>query len=181
MSATAGSKLARIGGIPTVAAVVVFAIAATFHVYAVRPAEQRLERLQISLDKRAAKAAGAARPSRLAPQAEVAGKLGQFYAFFDGELTYVDWLARFYDVAQQTQVPIQRVEYRTVEPAGIPLVLHEVSVPVTADYARVRAFSEGVLTAIPVASLDQITFKRQRANQAEVEADLRFSFYLPRK
>lgn len=168
-----------LGGWRGVVAISVFGTAGALHVYAVKPAEERLAALELSIEKRTARAA--AHPSRLKGQAEVAGKLGQFYAYFDGDLSYVDWLARFYDVAERTGVRVQRVDYRTVEPAGIPLVLHEVSVPMTADYARVRAFSEGVLTAVPIASLDQITFRRQRTNQAEVEADLRFSFYLPKK
>jgi hypothetical protein len=175
----AKSLWTALGGWRGAVAIPIFAAAGALHVYAVKPAEQRLAALELSIDKRTEKAA--APLSRLKGQTELAGRLGQFYAYFDGELSYVDWLARFYDVAERTGVNVQRVDYRTVEPAGIPLILHEVSVPITADYARVRAFSEGVLNAVPIASLDQITFRRQRANQAEVEADLRFSFYLPKK
>lgn len=175
MQRNLSSELTRL---PVVLSILVMGVAAAFHAYALKPAEERLAVLERSLVHRTIPAAP---PARLTPQSDVAGKLGQFYAFFDGELSYVDWLARFYDMAERTGVSPQRVDYRRVEPEGIPLVLHEVSIPMTADYSRIRAFSEGVLNAVPVASLDQITFRRQRSDQPEVEADLRFSFYLPKK
>lgn len=176
MSARAESFRNDVGRIPVVLAIVVLGAAAVFHGYAVKPAEERLEALERSIADRAPKAR--ARPLRLTAQDEVAGRLGQFYAFFDGELSYVDWLARFYAAAASSGIATPRVEYRSVEPAGVPLVLHEVSIPVTGDYARIRAFTEGVLNNVPVASLDQITFRRARASEVEVEADLRFTFYL---
>lgn len=162
--------------VPVMLAIVVLGATAIFHGYALKPAEERLQTLERSINDRVPK--GAAQPVQPTPQAELAGRLGQFYAFFDGELTYVDWLARFYAAASSTGIAAPRAEYRSVEPAGVPLVLHEVSIPVTGDYARIRAFAESVLNNVPVASLDQITFRRARAGDAEVEADLRFTFYL---
>ena len=161
---------------PVVLALAVLCSTAAFYIYALGPAEVRLQALEGALAVREPRAA--VQPATLTPQAEIAGQLSQFYAFFDGELSYADWLARFYAAAAATGIAPQRVEYRSVEPAGLPLVLHEVSIPVTADYARIRAFSENVLINVPVASLDQITFRRPRADAAEVEADLRFTFYL---
>lgn len=179
MTRSRQSLWAGLGGMPAILAAIVLCSAGAFHVYAVKPAEQRLAAVERSIEKRAPKPD--VQSARITPRSELADKLGQFYAFFDGELSYVDWLARFYDVAERSGVAVQRVDYRTVEPAGIPLVLHEVSVPIIADYAKVRAFSEGVLNAIPIASLDQITFRRQRSNHPDVEAALLFSFYLPKK
>jgi hypothetical protein len=162
--------------VPVVLALVVLGAASVFQGYAVNPAEKRLEALEQSIAARAPKAR--AQPLRLTAQDDVAGRLGQFYAFFDGELSYVDWLARFYAAAASSGIAAPRVEYRSVEPTGVPLVLHEVSIPVTGDYARIRAFAESVLNNVPVASLDRVTFRRARASDVEVEADLRFTFYL---
>jgi hypothetical protein len=165
--------------LPVIVALLVLAGAGAFHVYVLNPAQSRLESLERSLEKRMPRAQPARAP-RLTANAEIASQLEGFYAFFGGELTYVDWLARFYDAADRSGITMQRVQYRTIETPGIPLVLHEVSLPATANYAKLRAFSESVLTHIPVASLDQITVKRSRANDAEVEAELRFTFYLAR-
>lgn len=166
----------EVGRFPVLLAMILLGATAVFHGYALEPAEERLESLERSIKERAPKAT--TQPARPTAQAEVAGRLEQFYAFFDGELTYVDWLARFYAAASVTGIAAPRAEYRSVEPAGVPLVLHEVSIPVTGDYARIRTFAESVLNNVPVASLDQITFRRAAAGDAEVEANLRFTFYL---
>jgi hypothetical protein len=165
--------------LPVVLAILVVVVSAAFHVLAVRPAERRLASLEAALASRTPVVA--VRPTSISAQSEIAARLGHFYAFFDSELSYADWLARFYDAAERTGVMTQRVEYRTTEPAGIPLVLHELSVPVTGDSSKIRSFCETVLSSIPVVSLDQITFRRPRATDAEVEADLRFTFYLPKQ
>ena len=162
---------------PVIAAVVLLAGAGAFHAYALRPSEARLEALERSIAKRTA---AAATEPRQTPRDEAAARLAQFYAYFGTELSYVDWLARFYAAASQTGVAPQRVEYRNVEPQGIPLVLHELSVPASGSYAKIRAFSESVLANVPVASLDQITFRRTAGTDSEIEADLRFTLYLAR-
>lgn len=164
--------------IPAVLALVVLCATAAFHVSVLQPAEARLDAAQRSLETRAR---GKAEPARVTPQARIAADLGQFYAFFNGELSYVDWLARFYDAAGRAGVAPQRVEYRSTEPAGVPMVMQEITVPVTGEYAKIRAFAQGVLLNVPVASMDQITFRRAQANQTEVDADLRFTIYLTRE
>lgn len=164
---------------PAVLALIVLCATAVFHVSALKPAEERLRAAQRSLETRAT--GEATQPARVSPQARIAADLGQFYAFFNGELSYVDWLARFYDAAGRAGVAPQRVEYRSIEPVGVPMVLQEIAVPVTGDYAKIRAFAQGVLLNVPVASMDQITFRRAQANQTEVDADLRFTIYLARE
>lgn len=171
-----GVRLGRLTGVHGAALLLLIA-AAVFHVTVGRPAEQHLEAVEQALRQRAARSPIV--PVKAAAAADTAQRLAQFYAFFDQKLTFTDWLARFYDLAQRSGVEPQSVEYHRVPREDVPLVLYEVSVPVTGDYGRIRAFSEYVLNALPVVSLDQATFKRQRPNQELVEAELRFTFYLP--
>jgi hypothetical protein len=147
-----------------------------FHVAVSRPAEQRLAALEQTLRERAVTIpfmpvqAGAR---------DTAQRLASFYAFFDQKLTFTDWLARFFDLAERAGVEPQAVEYRRAPREDVPLVLYEVSVPISGDYGKIRSFTEGVLNALPIVSLDHASFRRQRPNQEIVDAELRFTFYLP--
>lgn len=172
-----GRRRSRIGA-RELAALALLVTTGIFYVFELRPAEQRLAALDRSVAMRANRI-----PLMLAgdsSEKSVHGRqLGAFYAFFDRQQALSDWLARFYALAEHSGIELQQADYRRSEPIDIPLATFEISSPVTGDYARIRAFAEGVLANIPVASLDGITFRRQRANQALIEAELRFTLYLP--
>lgn len=163
---------------PEIIALALLCATAAFYLWVLQPAEARLLALEQSLA--GLKAASSAIPAQYRQGSkDAAAKLGAFYAFFERGDTFTDWLARLYDVAERAGVELQQGEYRQVDPEEALLTLREVTLPITGDYAKIRAFSEGVLNAVPVASLDRIAFRRQQATQSRVEAELRFTFYLP--
>jgi hypothetical protein len=159
-----------------VTALAVLLVTAIVYVWVLNPAEDNLSRLERALAQRAA--ASPVMPANDGPK-DAAAKLAAFYAFFDRNLTYNDWLARFYEIAERTGVQTSQAEYRRTRRADVPLALHEVSLPVSGDYGKVRAFVEGVLGTIPVASLDYISFRRRQPNEDPVDAELKFTFYIP--
>jgi hypothetical protein len=161
---------------PEWAALAVIAATAMFYVMVARPAETRVADADRALRSRSA---ASDIVSVSDSRRNTAEKLAAFYAFFDRGMTYTDWLARFYDVAERTGVQARQAEYTRTARADVPLVLYEVSLPVSADYLKVRAFTEAVLKTIPVVSLDRVAFRRKEGAEGEVDADLRFTFYLP--
>jgi hypothetical protein len=166
-------------GLPGIIALLLLGATTVFYVSVLEPAEKRLHVLEEAVAKR--KAASA--PLSVGYQRTAdnpAAKLGAFYAFFDKGNTLTDWLARLYAVADRAGVELRQGDYRRVEPADVPLVLQEVTLPVTGEYARIRTFAEGVLGTVPVSSLDHVSLRRQRTNVSLVEAELKFTFYLPR-
>lgn len=144
-----------------------------FQVAILDPATERLH----ALEERVASITTPAPPTFENSNASPAEKLGAFYAHFQRDLKLSDWLARFYDVADRAGVRITQVEYRPLEERDAPLRRMEIVLPLAGDYGRIRAFAEGVLTAIPIASLDHIAFRRSAPAQGEVEAELKFTLH----
>jgi hypothetical protein len=144
-----------------------------------QPAENRLRALEDAIAKRKPALAMLTVGHVSVPSDPVA-RLGAFYAFFDKGRTFSDWLARVHAVAERAGVELKIGDYRRIETAELPLVLQEVTLPVSGDYLRIRSFAEGTLGAIPVVSLDYVSLRRQRANANAIEAELKLTFYLPR-
>lgn len=159
-----------------IAALILITAAALFHVFVGRPAEERLSSLEQALNQYAASSQPQPPNENVRNTAE---KLAAFHAFFDRKVTYSEWLARFYAIAAKSGIDTRRAEYRRIAHASAPLVLYEVALPVSGEYTKVRAFAEAVLTAIPVVSLDRITMSRKQAGESIIEADLKFTFYVP--
>jgi hypothetical protein len=151
------------------------AATAAFYVLVLTPAERELQMLERAVAERQT----AASPPATSATGGAAAQLADFYSFFDRKLTYAEWLARFYAVADERHIEVHRAEYKRLVRSDAPMILYEVSLPVTGDYSRIRAFAEGVLSAVPVISLDHITFRRVRTGSDEVDAELKFTFYLP--
>jgi hypothetical protein len=147
--------------------------AAIFQVAVLDPAAERLRTLEARWAAITTPAPLSLETSRTSP----AEKLGAFYAHFQRDLKLSDWLARFHDVADRAGVRITQVEYRLLEDRDAPLRRMEIVLPLTGDYGRIRAFAEGVLTAIPIASLDHIAFRRSAPAQGDVEAELKFTLH----
>lgn len=108
----------------------------------------------------------------------VVNDLDAFYAFFRRHEKPADWLVVMFGVAEQNGLRVAQGEYRRVESIDAPLIRYEVTLPLTGDYRHIRAFAEGTLSAVPIASLDHIALHRPGAAQREVEAALRFTLHL---
>lgn len=162
-------------GLTEILSVMLIASTTLFVLLVIYPAQHRLNSLNAQLLMLSDDAKVATHPSGLVQPGE---QLGKFYDFFQRDLTYTDWLARIYDMADRTGVELRQGDYQQKESSGIPLRIQELNLPVTGDYRNIRAFSQGVLYAVPVASLDGITFNR-KSDQAIVDANLRFTLFLP--
>jgi hypothetical protein len=55
---------------------------------------------------------------------------------------------------------------------------YQLNLPVKGSYAAIWQFALSALRAIPFASLDDISFRRDSIGDATVEARLRFTLYL---
>jgi hypothetical protein len=162
-----------------VAGGVLLLAALAFHVLVVQPGETRVDALREAVARRAHSVRQVSMPPPDMPNS-AADKLQAFYAFFHRGMNMSDWLARIYDVAERAGVSLQQGDYRLAESGDAPLDRYEVTLPVSGDYGKIRSFAEGVLNVIPVASLDHIAFRRQRPNQGDVDAEMRFTVYLER-
>jgi len=162
-------------GAPGLVAIALMALAFAAHLQLVRPMESRVAMLKAELAARAA----APQADRLKP-AGAAAKLAAFYEFFRRDEAPVDWLAKLYGTAGATGIELRQADYRLLGTQG-QLDRYQVTLPVAAPYPRIRAFIDAALLELPVLSLDQVAFRRKRAADATVEADLVFTLHVPRR
>lgn len=106
-----------------------------------------------------------------------AAKLAGFYAYFEGTEGQVDLLAKLYGSARAAGLELRVADYRLIDTSG-RLTRYEVTLPLAGTYVQLRDFLENALAEIPVLSLDQITLRRKRANEALLEADAVFTLHL---
>lgn len=131
------------------------------------------ERVQ-AIEARGGQAERAGSRPSMAPGTDLA----RFYAHFRREEGVNDWLAVLYHAAEQSGVDLGVAEYRLAPNPVLALSAYEISMPLSGDYGKLRAFSEAVLNSIPVASLDALRFARKRAGSTQVEAQMRLTLYV---
>lgn len=81
-------------------------------------------------------------------------------------------------LAQAEQIALHQGEYQQQQHATTRLVQVHVTQPVRATYPQLRAYVESVLRNLPNASLDQVAARRENVGQGQLEARLRWSFWI---
>jgi len=81
-------------------------------------------------------------------------------------------------LAQVEQIALQQGDYQQQLNTTTRLVQVHVTQPVRASYPQLRRYIEAVLRTIPNASLDQVAARRENVGQAQLEARLRWSFWI---
>jgi hypothetical protein len=149
-------------------ALAVFAGTLAFLVLALQPLQARNAQLPREL-------ARLERP----PSTEIAPaqQLAVFYDYLQTEQPATGWLARLHASARLAGLELRTGDYR-MKDAGQRMARYEIALPVVGSYPQIRDFLSNALYEIPVLSLDQVTFSRQRASDARVQADVRFTLYL---
>lgn len=162
-------------GWPGMAGAALLAFCLAFQFSAIEPARARLEQLgqeTVFLRTRIDRA------PRQAANDTPAEQLAAFYRLFPSGRSMPDWLEKIYLAAQRQNLLLERGEYRQVREKPGRLTRYNILLPVKGSYVQVRQFLAAVLADIPTASLDAVTFERQRIGDDAVEAKIRLTLYL---
>lgn len=159
-------------GLPGLLAGVLLAAAAALHGFVLQPLQTRLDRLESG-------SASAARAALRAPSDDPARQLDTFYRQFRTGDALPEHLARLYDIAQAQGIVLRQGDYRLVRERDAKLTRYQVVLPVQGPYIKVRRFLSAALNSIPVAALDQVSFERKRIDDGVVDAQIRFTLFLP--
>ncbi|MGZ8288692.1 MAG: hypothetical protein ACXW2U_13290 [Telluria sp.] len=104
--------------------------------------------------------------------------LDLFYASL-GERRYAEQqVATLFGLAAKSGLTLSQGEYKAGYERNARLHTYQVILPVKGSYPAVWKFGMESLRAIPFASLDEISFRRDAINQATVEARVRLTLYL---
>jgi hypothetical protein len=96
-----------------------------------------------------------------------------------GEQRYAEQQVKtLFGLAAKTGLTLSQGEYKDSYDQNARLYTYQVSLPVKGSYRAIWQFGLLALRAMPFASLDEISFKREAIGQANVEARLRLTLYL---
>lgn len=123
--------------------------------------------------------------------AQVAGAKGappsandNLLRFYDalGEKRYAEQQVKtLFGLAAKSKLSLSQGEYKSAYERNARLHTYQVTLPVKGGYGDVWQFGLMALRAIPFASLDEISFKRESIGEAQIEARLRLTLYLADK
>ncbi len=83
-----------------------------------------------------------------------------------------------FGIAAKSGLSLSRGEYKGAYDANGRMHTYQVTLPVKGSYRDVWQFALAALMAIPFASLDEISFKRENINDPAIEARVRLTLYL---
>ena len=119
----------------------------------------------------------AAAALKLAPQT-ADQNLALFYATL-GEQRYVEQQVKtLFALAGKANLSLSQGEYKSAFDRNARLHTYQVTLPVKGTYGQVWSFGLMALRAIPYASLDELSFKRENIGDAQLEARMRLTLYL---
>ena len=140
------------------------------------PARERLEQ-----EHEQARRAARLPPPTVAPLAVGGGafeNLALFHAALGRQADVEPQLATLFRIAAKTGLVLRQGEYKRGFERNAKLHTYQVDLPVKGSYTQVWQFALLALRAIPYASLDDISFKRDSIGETSVEARLRLTLYL---
>jgi hypothetical protein len=105
-------------------------------------------------------------------------ELAALQAVLRGAPEPAELVRRMAALAQAEQITLQQSDYQQQVHATTRLVQIHVTQPVKASYPQLRRYIESVLRTIPNASLDQVAARRDNVGQAQLEARLRWTFWI---
>ncbi|HEX6008357.1 MAG TPA: GspMb/PilO family protein [Burkholderiales bacterium] len=157
------------------ASIAIIAGAILFLFTMLKPLEARNVELQheIALNARQ----NASTDANLVRTSTPAAKMAAFYHFLSTDRPMTEWLGRLYAAGQAAGVELQSADYR-MQKTGTRIERYQIRIPLRGNYAQIRGFLDNALVDIPVLSLDEVKFKRERASDAQIEAELLLSLHL---
>ena len=104
--------------------------------------------------------------------------LALFYATL-GEKRYAEQQVKtLFGIAAKSGLSLSQGDYKAGYDRNARLHTYQVTLPVKGSYGQVWSFGLTALRAIPYASLDELSFKRENIGDAQIEARLRLTLYL---
>lgn len=167
----------RHGWAGLLAAVVALA-ALALHVGALVPTQAALQSAQADLAREQKLALALPAVTAAAPLSEQQ-QLAALQALLRQSPETGELVRKMAALAQAEQIVLAQSDYQQQYNSTTQLLQVQITQPVKAGYPQLRRYIEAVLRALPNASLDQITARRDNVGQAQVEARLKWSIWLP--
>lgn len=170
-----GRRLRRLG-LPGTLGIGAWVMAASFYLSAVLPAQQRLDEVRASAASLQQGAqAGRQLDANARPPAE---QLAEFYRVFPDETSSPDWIGRIAAIARDSGLSLDQGEYKPTRDTVGQLTRLQMTLPVRGEYRQIRRFLTDTGAALPIVSLEQVQFERQKVGDPLIDARIRLVLYL---
>jgi hypothetical protein len=103
--------------------------------------------------------------------------LTHFYAFFTGFVT-TKVLGKLYTAAAEQNLVLAEGEYHMTPDQTGRLIRYQIVLPVAGSYVQIRQFVEKVLIDVPIAALDEISFKRETIDSPKLSAIIKLTLFM---
>jgi Tfp pilus assembly protein PilO len=107
-----------------------------------------------------------------------AEQLTEFYQIFPDEKSSVDLIGKIAVIAQNDGFNLDEGEYKVNHEKIGHLTRMQIILPVKAQYQQIRKFLADISSDIPVVSLEQIQFQRQKVGDPLVDTHIKLALYL---
>jgi Tfp pilus assembly protein PilO len=111
------------------------------------------------------------------PESGNQDELGKFYGYFS-DAALSDWLNKLYAAAAAHKLLLEQGEYRITPSKNGKLARYQITLPVKGSYVQIRQFVAQALNDVPVAALEDISFKREAIGATDVETRIKFTLFL---
>ena len=112
------------------------------------------------------------------PPATASENLARFYATLGQQRHAEQQVKQLFDLAAKNGLLLAQGDYKSGYDKASRVASWQVTLPLKGSYAAVWQFALQALRAVPFASLDELSFRREQIADTELEARLRLTFYL---
>ena len=154
------------------------AFAAGFYLSMVQAAQSDVEMQRHRLHALLEESRIAEHPESRLKQLSTPKQLEAFYQFFPPERSIPDWIEKISNATAKNRLYLRQGEYQVVRDKSSKLLLYQVMLPVKGTYPNLRAFIDEVLTEVPIASLDNVKFERQRIGDDALVSTVMLTLHL---
>jgi hypothetical protein len=170
-------------GVPGMAAIVLLLLATAAGLAVALPQAERASELRADNDALVLKMSSKAKAKSMSVDGAPLGTERQLLDFeqgFPSDKALTASYARLWGVAKRHGVQLRQAEFKLSEPGQEALSRYAVVLPVTAEYAPLRAFVGDVLREIPSLALEEMSLRRDDAKAMRLDARLKFVLFVHR-
>ena len=150
---------------------------AVFYLSAVKPDHARIAELQETAVSLRQHAQLTVAQGGITATPDMPTQLNLFYQFFPPAPTKNNGLAKIYSAAQHHAIVLETGEYRYVTSPNSRLARYQITLPIKGSYLQIRSFIDEILTKIPYAAIDDVSFKRENISSPMLDARIKLTLF----
>ena len=164
-------------GLPGVVGIGLFVMCLALYFSVVQPRQLELDEARQSTDLLTDRINRAGKALRAGERPTVE-QLSEFYQLFPNEKGSVDLIGKIVAIAQSDGLDLDQGEYKVSHEKIGRLTRMQMTLPVKGEYQQIRKFLADIGTDIPVVSLEQVQFHRQKVGDPFVDTHIKLVLYL---